>query len=358
MDNQIKLDTTKECLEKIKQTFSKLYPEYYARAIAATDEEFDEVYQSIITEVQEKAVAKIQASNMPEELKMNFIPILGKTKRDDHVRYTDSFILVGQATCDLLVNSREKNIGVNICKLLETQQQLQQQLSNQASLSDKEIVEIVSDCLSATLHGVAASLAIASGIVGMTGVGTVAVPILSIVAGLTAILDVVICQVILPLIKWFIKEAVCFMLLINKTNKNIKMVEGCDAHGHSESMTREITKIMVADSMDSNVTKNYVYSAGIYFTKKNSGALYGTKYGMQFKLIEDNTTFAVGVECPLNGPNKCYVAFNETARQAADGTQKKKSQYAHASNDRYVIEQRCDTKESECAFFITTITEK
>ena len=119
-------------------------------------------------------------------------------------------------------------------------------------------------------------------------------------------------------------------------------------------MTREISKVEV----ESNDAKNHVYSVGLYFTKKNKGALYGTKYGMQFKLIEDNTKFAVGVECPLNGPNKCYVAFNQTARQAADGTQKKKSQYASASNDCYVIEQRCDTKESEIAFFITTITEK
>ena len=353
MDNQNKLGSQKiqEILERIKQTFAKCYPEYYARAMSATDEEFDEVYKNIVSEVRAKSLAKIQASDMPEELKMSFVPMLGKTERDDDVHYADSFIMVGQSTCDLLVNSRGDEIAVNIMELLESQQQLQQKLSNPDSLSGEEIVKIVSKCLSVTLGGIAATTSIALGIMSITVVGTIPA---GIVSGVIALLDVLICQIVLPLIKWFVKEAVCFMLLVNKTNKNIKMVEGCDAHGHSESMTREISKIEV----ESNDAKNHVYSVGLYFTKKNKGALYGTKYGMQFNLIEDNTKFAVGVECPLNGPNKCYVAFNQTARQAADGTQKKKSQYASASNDCYVIEQRCDTKESEIAFFITTITEK
>ncbi len=356
MDNQNKLGSQKiqEILERIKQTFAKCYPEYYARAMSATDEEFDEVYKNIVSEVRAKSLAKIQASDMPEELKMSFVPMLGKTQKDDDVHYADSFIMVGQSTCDLLVNSRGDEIAVNIMELLESQQQLQQKLSNPDSLSGEEIVEIVSKCLSVIGSGIAATTSIALGIMSITvAAATTPAGIIGIIAGVVAILDVLICQVVLPLIKWFVKEAVCFMLLVNKTNKNIKMVEGCDAHGHSESMTREISKIEV----ESNDAKNHVYSVGMYFTKKNKGALYGTKYGMQFNLIEDNTKFAVGVECPLNGPNKCYVAFNQTARQAADGTQKKKSQYASASNDCYVIEQRCDTKESEIAFFITTITE-
>ena len=231
MDNQNKLGSQKiqEILERIKQTFAKCYPEYYARAMSATDEEFDEVYKNIVSEVRAKSLAKIQASDMPEELKMSFVPMLGKTQKDDDVHYADSFIMVGQSTCDLLVNSRGDEIAVNIMELLESQQQLQQKLSNQASLSGEEIVEIVSKCLSVIGSGIAATAAITSGILALVGATIPA----GIVSGVIALLDVLICQVVLPLIKCFVKEAVCFMLLVNKTNKNIKMVEGCDAHGHS-----------------------------------------------------------------------------------------------------------------------------
>jgi predicted transcriptional regulator len=174
-----------------------------------------------------------------------------------------------------------------------------------ASLSDEE---------KAIVNSAAFAGATAAAMAGVTCSGGGAVVVIVIL---------VIVAVLIPLIVFMCLEAACVMLVVNDLAdpgldySKYKLVNGSsyNIHGKETGYTPEILSSIVIH--EGNIT--YVFSTGgFYTTEKRDADLYGTKYGVKFDISGANKSVAFGIECPLNGDNKCYCGFDVSAETAAD----------------------------------------
>lgn len=133
----------------------------------------------------------------------------------------------------------------------------------------------------------------------------------------------IVVAILIPFLIFMLLEAACLIFVVNDISDNdkdygkFKLVRDSayNIHGKETAYTPELLSPVTIESED----REFVFlSGGFYATEKKSMALYGTNYGLKFKVSDTDISISFGVECPLNGNNKCYCGFNISAEDAAN----------------------------------------
>jgi hypothetical protein len=209
-----------------------------------------------------------------------------------------------------------------------------------ASLSDGE---------KAIVNSPAFAGATAAALAGVTfsGGGTVVVLVVLIILA-----------VLIPLIIFMILEAACVMLVVNDladpgldyTKYRLINSSSYNVHGKETGYTPEIVSSVVIP--EGNI--RHVFSTGgFYTTEKRDAALYGTNYGIKLDISSANKSVAFGIECPLNGDNKCYCGFDISAETAADRASNNMS--CEASSGEYKAKITMASRGGRTAYYIARV---
>lgn len=172
--------------------------------------------------------------------------------------------------------------------------------------------------------------------------------------GVSNIVSIVICVVIdilIPLIYFIRKPAVCVLCLINELHQDLVFVEEKCIHGKRSEVTTIIPKV-------ANGNSGTYYSAGFFASEKKTDALIGTQYGFTVKQSDiDKIKFSFGMGCPLSeGKNNCATGFDQTADSIARDADKYQKQEDVRVNQDYKLEIRCNSASGSIAYYIGRIT--
>ena len=168
---------------------------------------------------------------------------------------------------------------------------------------------------------------------------------------IVATIAVIIVALLIPLIYFTEKPAVCILLVINELRQDLLFKDEYCVHGKRIAVTKRIPKI--ASSKEGDI----FYSAGLFSSQKKASALIGTQYGFTLQQEDiDKITFNFGVECPLSqGKNSCLVGCNQTSKSIAEQTDKHQKQQDTCIHNEYELEIKCHSPKGSAAYYIARI---
>lgn len=317
---------------KFKSQFESLFPDW-ALAFNAAKSQND--------------ILKIQDDFIKEQ-KENFKRAMMKTSSSD----TDQTIPIslGHEQYEKLINARGNEIHVQIQLILDGLDRLR----NMADTSSPAAVTAQIIGFGSLAVGLAAGLTTFNVLTGAALVteavtisaslaGVVAVGVGAVVAGAALLVGLI----LIPFIYYMVKPAICILFLINELDKEIVFKEEYNIHGKATLITDKIGK-SVSVPTDDGIQK--FTNGGLFSTSKRDGALVGAQYGFVMKY--KNLDLSFGVECPLNGKNNCYSAFNKTAKQVAELTEKNVLQYHEITQDEITLSIRANSGSGSVAWYV------
>lgn len=162
---------------------------------------------------------------------------------------------------------------------------------------------------------------------------------------------VVVVMLIIPLIYFVEKPAVCIALVINELRQDLVFTEDYCVHGKRVTTTSRIPKITKLASGDT------LYSAGLFASQKKDSALIGTQYGFTLKQQDiDKVKFSFGMGCPLaQGKNNCAVGFDQTAKSIAEDADRYQKQSDSQVKDEYELAINCNSASGSVAYYVVRV---
>ncbi len=373
--------------QKIKYYRARLqetFPEQTGKILAArSDEEQIAIYSEIVASARDDLRAKVTALNA--EIQRTNVETLLSSLSGDHdrqniagafetMKYFSELADTSQTAVvalnpDLLatLNSATGSaIEVQVQKLLDGVERLSKMTGNDAIQTALEIVGF-----SSVAVGAVAGAVTFYQLVTLSGAFTVSCTVAGVVAAtvavVVAIAAFIVLSVLIPIIYFMQKPAVCVVFLINELNggadlkgNKIDFVDDYNVSGKPAVITSSIP--------GSYISPNGTYAYGGFFlTTKRDNALVGTQYGFRLQCAYNpsgkstdtkTVSFAFGVECPLAiGSNNCYCGFDITAQTAAENTDSEdKLSYKATNSDGITLTINCNSGSGSVAYYVASVT--
>lgn len=154
------------------------------------------------------------------------------------------------------------------------------------------------------------------------------------------------------IILWFIlKDANCYVVMLNQSKAPVVFLNEYKISGQPGSVAQNIPAVETI-TRPGIAPRSYV-SAGLFEFHRKMG-VYGSQYG--FTVENQGRHIAFGVECPLNGSNKAYVHFNQSAKTAAENVDKHAKIDVSTKDAKGSAQLRCQGHSGSPAYFIGRIT--
>lgn len=273
-------------------------------------------------------------------------------------------ILLQPQLLEKLIHAEGHDIEVQVQKILDGVERLSNMTDDDAIAVSLQIVGF-----SAAAIGLIAGSVTLYQLLTLSGAFTVSATLAGVVAAtvavVTAIAAFVVLAVLIPIIYFMKKPAVCMVLLINELdggpalkNNSLEFIDSHNVHGKPTLITTPIPGAYYSPN------GTYAYS-GLFSTSKRDEALIGTQCGFQFKCEYKSSkgtkeiSFAFGVENPLTSiykDNNCYCGFDISAEEAAQNTDKNNKQtYAAENEDGIKLSIKCNSKGGSVAYYIARV---
>lgn len=330
---------------EVKARFKRLYPEYAAALEKAqSDDEISELQQTWIEQRKAQLLKELTAQGKRDLL------------ADGMLKDTDKTVAVAltETQYETLVNARNGQIQSELVAMFDAVERLKDMGSQ-----DEEVMSYAMMNAGLAALGISMVTALITEILSGMGLATAVFTALS-VASMSVVgiaVDLVVLAVI-PIIYFMTKPAACIFMVINELQTDLVIQDEDVVHGKVNVKTERIP--------GSIKLKSVMRSGGIWSTQKRDAALIGTQYGVRLaqkkgQLGEepDDTTFAIGVECPLaDGHNSCAVAINQSARDIARAVDAHRRQDVSCDDGKYGMEMHCNSGSGSLAYYVCRIFKK
>ncbi len=373
----------KQKIAHYKARFEEFYPQQ-AKSLAAAKsvEEQIVIYERIISEARDRVRQAVSALDLQVRTTDLATVLSALDARHDKDKVSQAFIALkdslaagdtsetamvplNPATLALLTNARGSRIEIEVQKILDGVDRLSKMTDNDAIEVSLEIIGF-----GAVSFGVGAGLYTLYQLMALDGYFTFSATVSGIiaigVAATVAIATFVVLSVLIPILYFMNKPAVCMVLLINELTggddlkgNEIRFADDYNVDGKPTLLTSSIKGAYISP------VGTYAF-AGFFASSKASSALIGTQYGFTFSCqynprgLTSSTkplSFGFGVACPLAiGSNKCYCDFNITAKQAALRVADEGSLGSSATNaDGVKLVVNCNSPSGSIAYFVARI---
>ncbi|MGN0141196.1 MAG: hypothetical protein ACI4AD_03150 [Roseburia sp.] len=326
-----------EKMKRLKNKFAELFAEYDKKlGQAKTDVEIEQIRIQIIEEQRQKIRENLKAEGKEHFLREDEQDGLAIQLRPEEYKE--------------LVDAKGGDIETKIILLLDEFARMKDLKDGDAELlvymlAEAGMLAVTCYVIKALFDKICGCAAEEMTAVLLEGVETI---------GVCNIVSVIVCVVIdllIPLLYFVQKPAVCVLLLINELHQDLVFVEESCVHGKRTEVTKIIPKV------GAGKTGNF-YSAGLFSSQKKKDALIGTQYGFVLKQEDiDKIKFSFGIGCPLSsGKNNCAVGFDQTAESIAKDADKYQRQEDVRTNRGYKLEIRCNSAKGSIAYYIGRVT--
>lgn len=322
--------------EHLRNKFRKLYPEYdHILSRAKTDDEISRIREQIVLEQKKKIEKSLKERGIKSNLKEAEEGLAIQLRPE---KYQE------------LIEARGSNIETKLLVLLD-------EFSRMKDLDDKSGEKFIymlaqGGLLMATAYAIKSLF---TQVCNCAAEEMAAVLLEGVeVIGVRNIVGIVVCvilDILIPLIYFIRKPAVCILCLINELHQDLIFVEEKCIHGKRSEITTMIPKVANGES-------GTYYSAGFFASEKKENALIGTQYGFVVRQADiDKVKFSFGMGCPLaEGKNNCAVSFDQTAESIACDADKYQKQEDIRANQDYKLEIRCNSSGGSVAYYIGRVT--
>ncbi|WP_198294383.1 hypothetical protein [Burkholderia ubonensis] len=185
------------------------------------------------------------------------------------------------------------------------------------------------------------------------------------VAVVCAVAAIIVLMVVIPIIYYMEKPALCMVGIINlltdeavsesgdTTKYQLDFVDDHNDHGKPVLMT---TPLPGAIDM-SSIGRPLQAGIGFVATSKRDNALRGTQYGFTYKVHSGSPNLSFGVEDPLIfGDNAGYCAIGSDSQSAADAVDSDGNLDYSAEGSGYNLRIRCNSGSGDIAYYIATVS--
>lgn len=366
-----------------KERFRTLYPAQAKELEAAkSDEERYVVYDRLVVEARntlqralsdldlelretnlEALMSSLNAKHDRTGIKKAFISLQSSLADSDTSE--TAVVALNPDLLNVLTNASGEEIKTQVQKLLDGVERLSNMTDNDAIEVSLEIIGF-----SAVAVGIVAGAVTLYQLLTLSGAFTVSATLAGVVAATVAVVVAVaafiVLSVLIPILYFMNKPAMCVVFLINELNggpdlkgNQLEFVDDYSVHGKPTILTNPIPGAYPSP------LGTYAYG-GFFFASKRDNALIGAQYGFKLacqynpdgkKADTKEVTFAFGVACPLSiGSNNCYCGFDISAKEAAQLTSDKDKQNYNATNDDGInISITCNSKSGSVAYYIARI---
>ena len=279
----------------MKQSFTRLFPDYAAKFEAAkTQEEVLRIQDEFMSVQQEKLRVALGREKKQGEAEFS-IPITVSPEELEKLINAEGFEIEKQV--QYLLDGLERISGMEG----EDEEKIAAQMLNFGALAISLLSGDVIGDLLAKIAVITGEVLTAVTVIGLAVVGASVVVICAAIA---------VIAIVIPILYYMFKPAMCIMFLINKLDQNLVFKDSYNVHGKPSLITDEI-----GSAVEKNSGETFA-SGGLFITSKRSKALIGTQFGMTMSYGDMDLNFGMG--CPLaSGKNNCYVMIDETAEAVA-----------------------------------------
>lgn len=334
--------------EAILDRFKKFYPkEYELFSCADSEQKVMMLQEQFISERKQRLIGYLEAKglNADESSKAGML-------KDDNETVA---VTLQENLYNRLVNARDAEIQTLLVEMFDGVERLKDMGSQ-----DNEVLAYAMSNAGLAALGISMCVQlIAEIIVGLELNAAMVAALASVSLGVVGIVIDIVVLAIIPIFYFMSKPAACIFMVINDLDVDLVIKEEAVIHGKLNVKTK---RIPAAAKFLSTLR-----SGGIWSTQKKDAALIGTQYGVKlsqekgtFSQTEpDDTTFSVGVECPLaSGLNSCAVGFGKSAEEIGKEADSNQAQESTADNGKYKIVMRCHNPHGSVAYYICRISRK
>ena len=340
--------------------------------LAEAKEDMEHAFTNLNSQLNSTEVSNVLAAVSTKHDQQGIEKILTSLKANLSADRTDetSVVLLRPSLLATLVDATGQDIEIELHKILDSVERL-------SHMTDDDAIEVSLQIVgfSAAAVGIVAGAVTLYQLLMLSGSFTVSATLAGMLAATVAIVVAVaafiILAVLIPLLYFMNKPAVCMVLLINELNggpnlesNSLVFVDDYNRSGKPTLLTNPIPGAYYSPK------GIYAYS-GLFSTSKRDQALEGTSYGFKLECeysVDGNgasgaatkqLSLAFGVENPLTsiyGGNNCYCGFDISAKEAADKTNDKNVlAWSDENTDGIKISIKCNSKGGSIAYYIARV---
>lgn len=329
-------------IEQLRATFRETHPEYAKFFDRAKSQREVEHLQELFL----------------HQARSRLATLLGKAveELDDHDQ--TSVIAFSPDEVQSLLSASGGDIEGLIHKYLDALQRLKDMTNDNSYQVAAEVLGMGAFAIGATAISAATSTIIQGGTLAAAALFGVSTATVGVVCAIAAI---VVLLVVIPIIYYMEKPALCMVLLLNKlVNEKdpgetslyaLNFKDDHNVHGKPVLMTTPIDS-----GIDFGPGQLYLYG-GFVATNKRDNALVGSQYGFTYNVGKsDSPGISFGVEDPLIfGGNKGYCAVGSNSSSAADAVDSSGNLDYSAQGSGYALRIQCSSASGSIAYYIAIV---
>ena len=323
---------------KLKEKFEALYPQYAKRLSAASEADFDDVYESILAEKRNEVTKALKANRQNAKCKGSdnddyYAPIT--LQPDEYKRCINAEGSGIEAIVKELMNKMDV---LKKCSEEGNNELFAAQLNacGLAAITPAGFTEFVNSLN----KGEKIAAAILSGVV-VVGLFTI-----------MGVLELLVLAVLIPVF-YMKKPAMAIIAVINELEEAVYYDSQYFNHGERVGITEGIPGAFILPSAG-------YYNLGFFTGSKKKNALYGVQGAYTLKDNND-TKYTFGFDCPLSSihvDNNCYCGINVSAKDASKKTDNENKQDFFADGDKHGMSIKCNSPKGSYAYYIGRIFSK